>query len=327
MLLRFLILLIVTSPVWPQVPKDNKPKSVAGEKNGGKADRPVPPVHVVIDQPYPTVTAKPEAAAGQDNPKDKSSPWFVEIVTKPEWVIVDVTAIYVVVAWFTLLAIKRQASDLEQQIKESRESSEAAARTAAETLAAISRQADLMKVQADYMRDGLTETKIAAKAATESAATAQRTLEISQRANIAIEAITLKSPLPNRMSQSDAEISCRSSIEFKVRNTGSTVAKNFYFELRIEIPWIEPGFTNPTPIVTSRTDLHPGMVMGHETGELETMFAEHFILRAIKKAELEANGFIRYSDVFGKDYRVDFNSRFDPRSNTFSIKSTLGPDT
>src|SRR5580693_5615456 len=125
--MAFRFLLIVVSATanlfgWQQVPEGNKARTTAGTARSGNANRNIPPTHVGIDEPYPIIATKPESPADHDNPTEKSRPWFVEIFTKPEWVIVDVTAVYVLVAWFTLVAIKRQADTMETQATEARES-------------------------------------------------------------------------------------------------------------------------------------------------------------------------------------------------------------
>jgi|HubBroStandDraft_4_1064222.scaffolds.fasta_scaffold00170_4 hypothetical protein len=115
---------------WPSVSENQQstPHTVSHDPNNSA--RPIPPTHVVIDPPLPTAASKAEASNSQTQPPETPLPRF----ERPEWVIVYITAIYALIAWWTLRAIKRQADTMETQAKDARKSSSEAARVATETL-------------------------------------------------------------------------------------------------------------------------------------------------------------------------------------------------
>src|SRR5579863_5388599 len=80
-----------------------------------------------------------------------------------------------------------------------------------------------MYQQAEYMRDGLAETKRAANAAASASASARQALEISNRAIVGIESIILRDPWPvgTRRIENRA---ARSYIEVTLKNYGATPA-------------------------------------------------------------------------------------------------------
>jgi len=114
---------------WPQMAKCQNGKPTAPAQQAAADTKPVEPVHVVIEQPVPAITARIEAADHEQESKEESWKRFFT----PEWVIVYVTAIYAFIAGCTLLAIKGQARTMERQRTDSNTSS-------GQTLAALERQ-------------------------------------------------------------------------------------------------------------------------------------------------------------------------------------------
>jgi hypothetical protein len=132
-----------------QVAKGHEAAADANTQAPGKTSGVVPPTHVIIDQPYPTISTKPESPKEQDSPQEKPLPRFVQY-TKPEWVIVYVTAVYAFIAWLTLRAINKQATSLRQQVEDARKAN-------ADTLAAMNRQAAVMDQQIRLQEAAMTQ--------------------------------------------------------------------------------------------------------------------------------------------------------------------------
>ncbi len=93
----------------------------------------VPPIDT------PCTGAKP--AQDKSDATEKPLPQFL----RPEWITVYITAIYVLIAYLTLHAIKRQSDLMKDQAKDARESATTAAVTAQQTLEALRRQVDSME--------------------------------------------------------------------------------------------------------------------------------------------------------------------------------------
>lgn len=99
---------------------------------------PVPPTHVVIDPPLPPSASPQKPSDSQSQSPEKPLPRF----ERPEWVIVYITALYALIAWWTLRAIKRQADTMDNTAKEARESSAQATGIAKEAADAAKKSAD-----------------------------------------------------------------------------------------------------------------------------------------------------------------------------------------
>jgi hypothetical protein len=93
----------------PSMTKDKQTTSHAAGSNTADNKQPVSPTHVVVDPPLPPSTSKIEPYDGKGQSPEKPLPRF----ERPEWVIVYITAFYVLIAWWTLRAIKRQANHME----------------------------------------------------------------------------------------------------------------------------------------------------------------------------------------------------------------------
>ncbi len=100
----------------PQMAECKDARSDANQEQGSKDKKAVPPTHVIIEEPLPTIRTDPKGSDTQDKPQEKPLPRFL----RPEWVIVYITAIYVFIAGLTLGAIWRQANLMESQIEEMR---------------------------------------------------------------------------------------------------------------------------------------------------------------------------------------------------------------
>jgi hypothetical protein len=71
-----------------------------------QTQQPVPPTHVIIDPSSATVHIRSEADDSKKTPEERPLPRF----TRPEWVIVYITAIYVFISAWTLIAVNKQAN-------------------------------------------------------------------------------------------------------------------------------------------------------------------------------------------------------------------------
>ncbi len=86
--------------------KDQQGKTHAKQDITNQNQQPVPPMHMMIIDPFRTVGHwKAETTDDKKDSVENLLPWFL----KPEWIIVYVTLSYVVITGFTLRAIWRQA--------------------------------------------------------------------------------------------------------------------------------------------------------------------------------------------------------------------------
>lgn len=184
-----------------------------------------------------------------------------------------------------------------------------------------------MNKQAEHMRDALIENRKSANAAKESAEVAQRTLEISQRANLGIEAIRLKFPPRASPTEHTLDQLFASRIELVIKNTGATEAKGFYFEMRVSIDGLDPDVKTPDPIVSHRGDLHAGSSRGTLTPELQQMFHRLHVQQAVTNGTLRVGGFVRYRNIFRETgYYIEYTSRFEPSTFDFEISAEAMTD-
>jgi hypothetical protein len=142
----------------PSMAKNQQGQPDAKHGDAAKVNAPVPPTHVIVDK-LPSVehsATKPGDTAKA--PEEKPLPRFA----RPEWVIVYITAIYVVIAAVTLIAIWRQADLMKTQ-----------AGWMQEQTGRMSRQADLMNRQIIFAKESLIVARDAANAAKESAEAAK----------------------------------------------------------------------------------------------------------------------------------------------------------
>lgn len=87
--------------------------SNAVQSKPGQPPQLVPPTHVVIDPPFPASVSPPPAPVRPEAPPEK----VIQKLIGPEWVIVYVTALYALIAWFTFRPIQRQAKEMSRQNK------------------------------------------------------------------------------------------------------------------------------------------------------------------------------------------------------------------
>jgi hypothetical protein len=97
---------------WPHVAQCQNGKSSTPTNQTTGNEEPVPPTHVIIEEPVPTIHAEVKTSDQKQETKDESWKRFFT----PEWVIVYVTAGYALIAWWTLSSIKRQAALMERQL-------------------------------------------------------------------------------------------------------------------------------------------------------------------------------------------------------------------
>jgi hypothetical protein len=128
---------------WPQIALSQDDATKTKQHQLDRDKRVTPPAHVIIDPPFPLAMPKPEPIKTQNESKDKPLMWFI----KSEWVIVYVTAIYALIAWLTLKAIKRQGNLMERQAEEARESTTKSISIAAQAANAATKAVEVSGAQ------------------------------------------------------------------------------------------------------------------------------------------------------------------------------------
>jgi heme/copper-type cytochrome/quinol oxidase subunit 2 len=182
----------------------------------------------------------------------------------------------------------------------------------------------VMDRQANYIRDALVETRKAADAATKSAVIAQRAMEISQRAMVSISNLHLVIP---RIPGIDALFN--SKVEFVITNVGLSMAQNCHFHVELFMPGSMELPRRADPLVSSPQDLAPRAIRGTTSQELQSYFHRLDLQRADTRdgdRKLYVGGFVRYRDVFGYDWRIEYQGRYSPLVNDFEITSEEKPD-
>src|ERR1035441_7872552 len=89
---------------WPSVAHEQQTPTNHKNENSQSASATVPPTHVVIDKLPPIEHDSSKPGNGENATDHNALPAW----SGPEWVIVYVTAAYVLIAGFTLAAIWRQ---------------------------------------------------------------------------------------------------------------------------------------------------------------------------------------------------------------------------
>jgi hypothetical protein len=136
---------------WPCVAENQQRSSHAANHVASQNNQLAPPTHVIIDPPIPPPSGQSKPADQSNESQEKLLPRFM----RPEWVIVYVTVAYSLITLFMWLTIKRQANIMEDQAKDARDSSTAAAVTTEETLKVIREQATQLERQVKASHDGL----------------------------------------------------------------------------------------------------------------------------------------------------------------------------
>lgn len=107
----------------PEAPKNQQSTSRAKQNYSGDSEKMAPPTNGVT---YAKNCCTTETTSKKDDPEEKSLPRL----ERPEWVIVYITAIYVFISAWMLIAIKTQAGQMEAQTAILRESVAAAQKAA-----------------------------------------------------------------------------------------------------------------------------------------------------------------------------------------------------
>jgi hypothetical protein len=188
----------------------------------------------------------------------------------------------------------------------------------------MGRQRVAMEQQAEYMRVSLEETRKSTDAATRSAKVAEEALHLSQRAMVGVGAIVLKPRTPIPPGFPPIERIVKSCVEFTFKNSGPTIANRCYFECNIKL---EGTASEPIVIVSHPTSVNPGDFIGDSSRPLGELFNNRAdIAAAFMGGKIQANGFIRYKDVFGSGLLLEFISHLDPNTFEFRISTNIQPD-
>jgi len=183
-----------------------------------------------------------------------------------------------------------------------------------------------MQAQAKHMRSALMENKKAADAAVTAAETSRKSMEISNRANVAIRNVELIHQFGHSGHLGDWPTLAGCKVQIEVENAGPTNARAFYFELRLEIPGAIQVERTPGPTVSHPSELPPKGFIVESTGQLSQYFTMLDLQNSVIKGKLEANGFMRYRDIFDHAYFVEFKSTLDPVTRKFRITLAEKPD-
>jgi hypothetical protein len=253
------------------MPKDQKPTANTTANQPHKGQQEMPPLSGSTNPLVAAPHAKDEPSSTKNSPEDKPLPR----PAGPEWVIVYITAIYVFIAGWTLLAIKRQA--------------------------------DFMEQQTGILRESVTAAKTTADAAKASAEATKENVEIfiskdRARIRVELEDLKLEPLLDDRLfHQARYRVELHGSTEAFIVDTlayayvsNSPVPDYSEFNPPMGIPWvIKPA----SPVIESSTFLWR---------KIETPSSE--IEREItqRKSFAHFHGFIRYNDVFERERETKF---------------------
>jgi len=181
----------------------------------------------------------------------------------------------------------------------------------------MNQQAGLMRSLSEHIREGLSQTARTADAANSAAGTAKLALEVSTRANIVIESVTLLDPRPEG-NRRLADRAARSRIEVGLKNLGATPAKDLRFEFSAEMP---PYFEEAVSLEGNRAELHPQCIARPTFKPIHSLCSEFYRDADVNLCleDLRVKGQIRYRDIFNNGYQIECSARFDPVVWQFEI--------
>jgi len=191
---------------WPQMSKCQNPAPNAPTEQATGDKKEIPPTHVIIEEPIPTIHTETKPNDQQDGSPEKPLPRFV----RPEWVIVYITAVYVFFTILMWIAVKRQVKLMDQQRQESNRSS-------VDSLTALNRQITALEGHVKAAE----ETAAAAK---EGADAARRNTDVpinSQWAWVVVH----ETIFPRLMLVTPGATRPFNRFEFVLKNCGGTVAR------------------------------------------------------------------------------------------------------
>jgi hypothetical protein len=151
----------------PSMSEQYESRAHTAQNKTDQYQRVMPQAEAAANPPATGPCSQAEPCWTENASADKPLPRF----ERPEWVIVYVTILYAIIAWLTLLAIKRQGDTMKKQAADARQSAKDATITAQNTLNAIERQVINLRRQANWLKLSAHATRINAKAALISAKT------------------------------------------------------------------------------------------------------------------------------------------------------------
>ena len=229
-------------------------------------------------------------------------PWYL----RPEWIGVVITGVYVVIAGLTLLAIKKQANLLQQQIQDARAVNRDASLIAQNTLGAIERQASSMSEQTKLFRESVDAAKASAEATKKSAEAAKASADIAVGAAIPRLAIHQFEAATNGEDAVTPEAFFRfPRLRITIKNHGQTPAFLKWWSLCFgcdELPEV-PDYDGPgAGIVLKDTVIQAGEEFTLPVLEFmrTTEFSPEDVQAILKREKIfSAFGYVCYGDVFG----------------------------
>ena len=301
----------------PCVAQDQQGKPHAKQD---QSQQPAPPTHVIIDPSSATVHIKPEADGGKKT--DLEKPW--KQFLRPEWVIVYITAFYVVISGLTLWAIKRQADTMETQAKDARVSDAASALTTQATLEAIKQQTIHLRRQAAWQKMSAKAAMLNAQAALESAKASNKQIKMvkdKERARISVSVNT-----------KELEVSPAYSfdvIPVEITNDGTTSA--FGVRAKADV-FGQPG--DDVPYMGSLIPLSiPSVIKANsEPTQADVIIVQDIDLSGLDSSPIpyffHIGGSVEYEDAFGDAHITTFRFRLKvdaaqpiPESTSWRVRS------
>ncbi len=267
---------------WPSVAENQKGGAHTASSTANQAKGPIPPTHVVIDPPLPPSNAsQPPPNTEQGGSTERPLPRF----ERPEWVIVYVTVIYAFIAWFTLLAIKRQADTMERQANDAREAAKEATAIALDTAKAAKDSAKAAQATVEAMKEQIRDS------------------HQKERARIVVKIVPDKLPITQILWQ----------VKFQVRNIGPTRAFDVWLNVEFEFtsspvpPRIpQPKMLDRVPRIRPEKWRHvnsgPFFWGDDERGSNQARMQEV----ADGKLFLHLRGTVDYQDIFGDSHVIPF---------------------
>lgn len=179
----------------------------------------------------------------------------------------------------------------------------------------------VMKSQEGHIEGLLTQTKVAAEAAKESARIADLSLRITQRPVVLPDFFILKNISPGT---NPIERFIHSFIVIGVKNVGASVAENFHYSI-----WFSSNGKDSKhgPKVSHPTALQPQKPVLDVSRKLGEMFDQPDVARGVIDGLLKVRGFIRYrSEIEHTGRYVGFSAEYDVSIDEFRITTNVAED-
>ena len=257
-------------------------KTHAEQNQSAQAQQPSPPAQTLVEPSNAAPYSDAEPGNAEQTPPEKPLPRFL----RPEWIVVYITAVYVVITAFMLVVIKQQADQMERQTT-----------IQAASVAAAQKSADAANAQIKAMKD-------------------------KERARLSIREVVppllflkddeIKPDIPMVIKM--VVINEGSSMAFNVRAVGHTSILEYVgLDELTSISdntneWYDLDIPKTIRLISPRPGIE--VTVTHMSGVIDTTFEP--IDRATAKAlvmgqlSLTIGGEITYEDIFGDEHKTPF---------------------